>query len=95
MKKLIFLFVIVISVLTYAAWLDTGFIEYKQPNGVTFIAKMWGDEFFHWIETEDGYQIYQKGNWYYYAILNEIGDFTNKFCRRAPLFQLRNFHVKI
>ena len=42
MKKLIVLFVIVISVLTHAAWLDTGFIEYKQPNGVTFIARMWG-----------------------------------------------------
>ena len=77
MKKIIFLLAMIINVvLLYANWRDTGYIEYKQPNGVSFIARTWGDEYFNWMETEDGFRVFQKDNWYCYAILNDVGDFT-------------------
>lgn len=70
--------------------LDTGMIEWKQPNGVTFIGRNWGDEFESWMETSDGYRFvmnYTDG-YYYYAVLDEEGDFTasnNKVAIDAPL----------
>ena len=56
---------------------DTGFIKFRQPNGVEFIARSWGDEFFYWMKTKDGYIIVDSPEgWYYYAILDEKGEFT-------------------
>ncbi|MBM3435541.1 MAG: hypothetical protein FJY07_04895, partial [Bacteroidetes bacterium] len=46
-----------------------GLFEIKQPSGHTFKAKKRGDEWHHWVETEDGYGIYKsrKTNcWEYY-----------------------------
>ena len=33
------------------------FAEIKQPDGKTFKARLKGDEFYHWYESEDGYTI--------------------------------------
>ena len=58
--------------------MDTGFIECKQPNGITFTARQYGDVFENWMETKDGYQIiinYNDG-YNYYARLGKDGDFV-------------------
>jgi hypothetical protein len=56
---------------------DTGMIILTQPNEVTFIGRIWGDEFFYWAETESGYRFVQSGDgWYYYATLDQNGEFT-------------------
>jgi hypothetical protein len=51
--------------------------ELQQPDGTTFIGRIWGDEFFNWMETEDGYRFVQAGDgWYYYATLDQYGEFA-------------------
>jgi len=56
---------------------DTGMNELQQPDETSFIGRIWGDEFFWWAETEDGYRFVQSGDgWYYYAQLDENGEFT-------------------
>ena len=56
---------------------DTGMSTLMQPNEVTFTGRIWGDEFFSWAETEDGYRFVHSGDgWYYYAQLNEDGEFA-------------------
>ncbi len=56
---------------------DTGMTELQQPDETTFIGRIWGDEFFYWAETEDGYRFVQSGDgWYYYATLNQDGEFA-------------------
>ncbi|RKY83615.1 hypothetical protein DRQ11_12790 [candidate division KSB1 bacterium] len=60
-----------------ASHFDSGWIQYRQPNGVTFIGREWGDEFAYWCETKDGYRFvknYDDG-YYYYAALGPDGDF--------------------
>jgi len=62
---------------TIAAPFDTGFIQWSQPNGRTFVARFRGDEFQHWMETQDGYRVTRGvGEWYYYATLDARGEFT-------------------
>ena len=57
--------------------MDTGYIEWQQPNGITFTARIWGDEFENWMETDDGYRICKgMDGFYYYAVLDEYGEFT-------------------
>jgi len=59
-----------------AGYYDSGYIEWKQPNGVTFIARLVWDEVSCNFETKDGYQIIRGDDYYYYyAILDENGDF--------------------
>lgn len=59
-----------------APW-DTGYIEWHQPDDTKFIARSWGDEFAGWMETDDGYQIIiGPDGYYYYAVLDENGEFT-------------------
>jgi hypothetical protein len=56
---------------------DTGMIELQQPDETTFKGRIWGDEFFWWAATEDGYRFVQSGDgWYYYAQLNQDGEFA-------------------
>jgi M6 family metalloprotease-like protein len=64
--------------ITFAAPFDTGVITWTQPNGITFVGRTWGDEFFNWSETIDGYR-YVMGNsgWYYYATLDSRGEFAS------------------
>jgi len=92
MKRFLFYFLLTVFVLSIlngqtanvqsAAPFDTDFVTWHQPNGVTFIAWFWGDEFISWFETQDGYRIYRAANgWYYYATLDSIGEYTgSSFC---------------
>ncbi|TVL98181.1 MAG: hypothetical protein CV087_21610 [Candidatus Brocadia sp. WS118] len=80
---------------------DSGFIEWQQPNGVTFTARAWGDEFEMWMETQDSYRFVQGvDGYYYYAVLGANGDFvpsTNKVGIDAPFaesYQLQRSGVK-
>lgn len=60
-----------------AGQFDTGFRQLSQPNGVTFVGREWGDEFFHWAETQDGYLYVRAPNWwYYYAMLDARAEFA-------------------
>lgn len=63
--------------MTQAAPFDTGFIEWTQPDATTFIARLWGDEVFWWMETSSGYRIVRGPNyWWYYATLDADGEFA-------------------
>jgi len=65
------------SVAVFGRWIDTGYITWKQPDGTEFTARLWGDEFFSWMETNDGYRITRDfDDWYYYAILDASGEFS-------------------
>ncbi|MBV6421913.1 MAG: hypothetical protein DAHOPDDO_03201 [Ignavibacteriaceae bacterium] len=82
MKKLLYiLFVVLLILLNYttlkSAPFDTGMNELQQPDEKTFIGRIWGDEFFYWMETENGYRFVQSGDgWYYYATLDRYGEFA-------------------
>ncbi|MBF0224593.1 MAG: M6 family metalloprotease domain-containing protein [Desulfobacterales bacterium] len=54
-------------------------IEITQPNGVKFLAEIKGDEFFNWIETENGYTIIRNQNslFWEYAVLNEDNELVS------------------
>ena len=73
----------------YAGYYDSGYIEWSQPNGITFIARLVWDEFCAMFETTDGYQIKMGDDYYYYyAILDINGDFTasnNRVSIDSPL----------
>lgn len=49
--------------------------ELEQPDGSQIEALMFGDEFFGWFETPDGYTIIkdQKTGWFSYAVLSQEG----------------------
>jgi M6 family metalloprotease-like protein len=47
----------------------------KQPDGVTFTARLIGDELAHWYETEDGYTVVRNEDGYWsYAERNSLGN---------------------
>ncbi len=72
-----FILIFVVMALKANTYEDTGSITFKQPNEVEFTARSWGDKFFHFMETQDGYRIVQDfDGWYYYAILDEHGEFA-------------------
>jgi hypothetical protein len=61
----------------FSAPFDTGIITLQQPDRTEFTGRIWGDEFFYWAETEDGYRFVQSSDeYYYYAQLDENGEFT-------------------
>jgi M6 family metalloprotease-like protein len=61
----------------FAAPFDSGYITWTQPNGVTFVARSWGDEFESWMETNDGYRIIiGPYDYFYYSVLDINGEFT-------------------
>lgn len=79
MKKSIYLVLIFIIFNTnlLSSPKDTGFIKWKQPNGMEFTARHWGDEFLNWMKTEDGYVIVDSpSGWFYYANLDKNGEYT-------------------
>jgi len=53
-----------------------GKITFRQPDGSTFIGKQFGDEWFSWIESENGEIILRHANNYefQYAQIKVIGD---------------------
>lgn len=61
-----------------AYYTDSGWINFTQPDGTSFVGRGWGDEFeFQW-ETQDGYRIvmdYMTGFWCY-ANLDAKGDYA-------------------
>lgn len=60
-----------------------GMIERVQPNGDTLRTFLRGDERYHWMMTEDGWQIMEtKKGWYKYAKLNRKGEAVCS-CRKA------------
>ena len=46
----------------FAAYHDSGYIEFRQPNEVTFVGREWGDEFFFQRETQSGYQYVKESD---------------------------------
>ena len=81
---------------------DSGMRQWLQPNGVTFTARLWGDEYLSWMETSGGYRITQgSGGWYYYARLDAAGEFAPTSARvgleRAPSgsYKLERSSVRI
>ena len=60
-----------------------GLIERVQPNGDTLRTYLRGDEHFHWMMMEDGWQIVETNKgWFKYAKLNRKGDVVAA-CRKA------------
>ena len=52
-----------------------GLIERVQPNGDTLRTYLRGDEHFHWLMTEDGWQIREnEKGWLKYVKLNRKGE---------------------
>lgn len=71
-KSFLFLFVVVavcfsLASITAAAPAVSVQKEYEQPSGEIFIATQFGDEWFNWLETEDGDVILldEDGYWHY------------------------------
>jgi hypothetical protein len=90
-KELSFFVMLVLSSLTLTtqAWatrFDTGWKEFRQPNGVIFIGRMWGDEYDYTFQTKDGYPFDKNfNNGYYYFAHSE----------RDGIYQLSNLRVGI
>lgn len=64
-----FSFVLLLSASIFAVYYDSGYIEFQQPNGTTFIGREWGDEFLFQKQTQDGYHyVLASDGWYYYAL---------------------------
>jgi len=60
-----------------AAYHDTGMRTWNQPDGTKFQARTWGDEFYHWMETKNGYRIVRGDDqWFYYATLGKEGQYV-------------------
>ena len=47
--------------------------QFQQPDGTTFEARKKGDEYLHWIETEEGdiLLLNKETQWYEYAVIQE------------------------
>ena len=50
--------------------------EKIQPDGTTFEAHVFGDEFAGHKRTADGYEFVYSGGWYYYAELDAQGEYV-------------------
>lgn len=70
MKWLLIFFIF--GSLLYSAPAFSGTQKFKQPDGTTFNAKQRGDEYLHWIETEnDDILLYnKKSRQFEYAAIN-------------------------
>ena len=74
--KNIFLCIAFMTTVAVSAYRDTRMITWKQPNGITFIARQWGDEFIEYMETDNGYRIVKGADgFYYYAVLDSRAEF--------------------
>ena len=83
MKRMIsFLLIVAVMILVqivdlWAVPADSRPGKFTQPDGTTFIGRVFGDEFQMWVETIEGYTIvknYDDGFWYY-AELGTNGNF--------------------
>ena len=67
-----------------------GVIERVQPNGDTLRTYLRGDEWSHYMMTEDGWQIEEtKGGWYKYVKTNKKGQ-VKIGCRKAKNAEKRS-----
>jgi M6 family metalloprotease-like protein len=68
---ILFLSAMFMSTLTAAPYWGT-ISTVKQPDNSKIQVRMFGDEFYGWYETMDGYSIVKDKNngWYHYAVLN-------------------------
>ena len=67
---------VVLSSSVWATGIDV-WGEVPQPDGTTFVAHAWGDEFESNRETADGYVfVYGRDGWYYYAELDAKGEYV-------------------
>ncbi|NIT60324.1 MAG: hypothetical protein GWN00_30195, partial [Aliifodinibius sp.] len=58
----------------FAGYFDTGYIQWEQPDGTKFTARLWGDEFENYMQTRDGHNIIiGKDECYYFAALSTDG----------------------
>ncbi len=57
-------------------------IEIEQPDGTTITVQLFGDEFYHYTLSSDGYQIVQLDDGFYYYYTPEI--FSNAATRSIP-----------
>jgi|GEM_PF-1326290 len=57
--------------------------QLRQPDGSTVEALMFGDEFYGWYETPDGYTVVRnpKSGWYCYAVLSGESTLTSTSVR--------------
>ena len=61
----------------FAYTVETGFITFKQPNGVEFTGRQWGDAVEANSITDDGYAYIQEADaYYYYVELDDAGEFA-------------------
>lgn len=62
---------------------DTGYIEWTQPDSTTFIGRAFGDEFTMDFETLNGYKFVNDlyDGYSYYAVLDQRGEFTRSPAR--------------
>ncbi|KPL11907.1 hypothetical protein AMJ85_02610 [candidate division BRC1 bacterium SM23_51] len=50
-------------------------ITLKQPDGTAILVRLFGDEFYHWHEADDGYTVIQdQQGWWCYAVKDAQGD---------------------
>lgn len=49
-------------------------IESHQPDGTTFLLRLRGDEYYHWLEDMNGYAVVQVGDEYRYATHDATGE---------------------
>jgi hypothetical protein len=77
-KNIILILSALFSTLLFSIGYDSGMIQWTQPDGTTFTARAWGDEFQGWMETGTGYRIVKNytDGYYYYAILDANGEFA-------------------
>lgn len=72
MKRLLICLILIGGFATsaMASYFDTGWKEFKQPNGRTFIGRQQGDEYEYQFLTKQGFPFDKNSNdgYYYYAI---------------------------
>lgn len=70
--------IVCLTMSALAGYYDTGFIQFRQPDGTVFIGREFGDEFILYRETQSGYR-YVRGTdgWYYFATTNVNGDLVS------------------
>ena len=52
-----------------------GLVEMRQPDGYIIKCRIMGDEFLHWIESEDGYTLlYDENHFLTLAITDDDGN---------------------
>jgi hypothetical protein len=63
------LLTVFLSNLSHANYTDSGWIRFKQPDGTTFIGRIFGDEFEFQNVTKEGYAFEKNSEdgFYYYA----------------------------